>query len=250
LNGRRQRDLALTGWSSASGSGLRRTTTSKEEEIVRIKAASVNVDASALLVSEAAEAAIQEIRAELAVPTIVAARWLLLAHRPLPDAPDRYVPTYTVNLAVDGLGIMPEDYLGHDGDPIPEFDLRTLLEHVQGRAKGCDWQARVEVSYSLRAGMLFEVNLRLPDDLPSEWSATIEEPPAGEAVRSVDDLRRVARLRRKINLAATFTSPEQIPAAEVKGRLSVLTTALADTPLEIEAGWSVGVCLSRYEWEN
>jgi len=98
--------------------------------------------------------------------------------------------------------------------------------------------------------MLFEVNLRLPDDLPSEWSATIEEPPAGEAVRSVDDLRRVARLRRKINLAATFTSPEQIPAAEVKGRLSVLTTALADTPLEIEAGLSVGVCLSRYEWEN
>ncbi len=216
---------------------------------VRINAQAVQFDKDAILASDEAKAVFEEIRADLKPPLVASARWSLLSHRPLPGAEDRYVTTYTVNLAVDGLGIMPDEYLAHDGDMTPEFDLKTLFESVAERAKGTEWRGRIEVSFQLASGMLFDIRLRIPDDLPGTWTATIDPPPDG-VVATAEDLRKLMRQRRRITLVGEFSSPDEIPKGNVTGRLGIINSALVDTPCEIEAGWPVSVNLTRYEWED
>jgi len=217
---------------------------------VRIKANAIPMDLEALLGSQEARDALAELKEALLPPKVTSARWLLLTHRPLPGATERFVTTYAINLSVDGLGIMPEEYLGHDGDVIPEFDLRTLFNQVKQRATRVDWRARVEVALQLKAGMLFDLSLRLPEGLAGEWTASADDPPAGQRITTAEELRQATKLRRRINIAGTFAQPEEIPDDDIKGRLGVISTALVDTPYEIESGWPVGINMTRYEWEG
>lgn len=217
---------------------------------MRTKASAMPMDVEALLQSEDGRAALGELKEAIAPPMVSSARWLLLSHRPLPGATERYVSTYAVNLSVDGLGIMPDEYLGHDGDVTPEFDLRSLFRQVKERASKVQWKARVEVTLQLKAGMLFDLSLRLPDDLPGEWSVTAEDPPAGQKIATAEDLRKAFKSRRRLTITGSFAEPDEIPDNDVKGRLGIINTALVDTLYELESGWPIGINMTRYEWEE
>lgn len=217
---------------------------------MRIKSAAVPMDVEAIKASEDFTKAFAELKAGLSSPVVTAARWSLLSHRPLPGAEERYVATYTVNLAVDSLGIMPEEYLAHDGDVTPEFDLRSLFESVLQRAPTIAWKGRVECTVQLKGGFLFDVSVRLPDDSKGSWEVAIDEPPVGTHVRTVEELERLARQRRRITVSGVYDTPRDMPDGDIEGRLAVVTEALLDTPNEIERGWPLRLNVTRFEWEE
>lgn len=217
---------------------------------MRVNAPACALDVEEIVGSSECHAVFAELGEKLEAPAIGSARWSLLSHRPLPGARERYVTTYTVNLAVDGLGIMPDEYLGHDGDVTPEFDLKSLFASICERARGMDWKARVEVSFHLKSGMLFDLSLRMSDNLMGEWKISIEDPPSCEPLRGAQELIAMAKNRRRISITGTFTKPEEIPDDDVKARLGIITAALVDTRCEIEKGWPILINMSRYEWEE
>jgi len=207
--------------------------------------------ADRIMATPGAAAFFSELRSRLSAPTIGSAEWRLLAHRPLPDDEERYLPTYTMRLAVDRLGIVPDEYLAHDADTTPEFDLRSLFASVVKRATGVRWRARVEVAFLVKAGALFDLSFRLPEGLPGTWTASIDEAPTYDTpVSKLAALRTLARAPRRVVIAGTFDSPQQIGDDDVKGRLGLITGALVDTPCEIETGWPLTISLTRYEWEG
>lgn len=211
----------------------------------------VSIDVPAILGSDEARAAWTALRDGLELPAMISAAWSLMAHRPIEGEQDRYVPTYTVHMGVDRLGIMPDAYLAHDGDLTPEFDLRSLFLAVRRRAKAVDWRARVEVVYNLVGGLLLDVSVRLPTEgLGGTWEALIDDPPPGAALHSAAEIRRLSRQRRRITVRGTFERPSDIPIRDVRSHVGVIVPAMVDTPLEIEAGWPLGVNLARYEWEE
>lgn len=218
---------------------------------MHVRADAVAFATDRILASPGAAAFFADLRSRLAAPVVGSAVWRLLAHRPLPDQEDRFLPTYTVRLAVDRLGIVPDAYLAHDADTTPEFDLRTLFAAVGQRAPAVRWRAQVEVSFLVQAGMLFDVSLRLPEGLPGVWAASIDEPPQQTPpIESLAALRSLARTPRRVVVSGVFEDPTQIGDDDVRGRVGVITGALVDTPCEIETGWPVTMSLTRYEWEE
>jgi len=218
---------------------------------VQIRGEGVVLDIERLMASPEAVAFFEELKAGRAEPTLATAQWTLLTHRPLPGVEDRHVPVYTVHMAVDGLGIMPGEYLGHDSDQVPEFDLRDLFEKVTRRAQKATWRARVDATYQLTGGSLYDLSLRLPDGIPGGWVGSIDPPATTQGpVSTVEELRRLARQRRRVVLSGSFDRASDIADGDVTGRLGAIISGLVDSPYEIEASWPVAINLTRYEWED